>query len=36
MTQESLFGETVEYPTEKPTGPAQHRVVITVKAAPSA
>lgn len=37
MTQESLFGETIEHPTEKPVaaGPAKHRVLITVKAAPN-
>lgn len=32
---ESLFGDTVEHPTEKPSGPARHRVLITVKAAPN-
>lgn len=37
MKQESLFGETVEHPTEKPAGdgPVSHRVLITVKAAPN-
>lgn len=32
---ETLFGDTVEHPTEKPTGPALQRVLITVKAAPN-
>lgn len=37
MTQESLFGETIEHPTKKPVdeGPVRHRVLITVKAAPN-
>jgi len=37
MTQESLFGETIEHPTEKPVEwvPVKHRVLITVKAAPN-
>ena len=32
---ETLFGDTVEHPTQKPTGPARQRVLITVKAAPN-
>lgn len=32
---ETLFGETVEHPTEKPAKPARQRVLITVKAAPN-
>lgn len=34
---ETLFGETVEHPTEKPVdmGPEKQRVLITVKAAPN-
>jgi hypothetical protein len=37
MTQESLFGDTVAHPTEKPVGVGslKHRVLITVKAAPN-
>lgn len=35
MTLETLFGDTVDHPTEKPTGPARQRVLITVKAAPN-
>jgi hypothetical protein len=32
---DSLFGQTVEYPSEKPSGPARLRVLVTVKAAPN-
>lgn len=32
---ETLFGDTVEHPTQKPTGTARQRVLITVKAAPN-
>lgn len=32
---ETLFGETAEHSMQKPTGPARHRVLITVKAAPN-
>lgn len=32
---ETLFGDTVQHPTRKPTGPARQRVLITVKAAPN-
>jgi hypothetical protein len=35
VTIETLFGDTVEHPREKPSGPARHRVLITVKAAPN-
>ena len=35
MTMDSLFGQTVEYPSEKPSGPARLRVLVTVKAAPN-
>ena len=37
MTDETLFGETVEHPTEKPLvdRPVKQRVLITVKAAPN-
>ena len=30
-----LVGQTVEYPSEKPSGPARLRVLVTVKAAPN-
>lgn len=32
---ETLFGDTIEHPTDKPLGPARHRVLIAVKAAPN-
>lgn len=35
MTMETLFGDTVEHPAEKPVEPARQRVLITVKAAPN-
>mgnify|MGYP006946520210 CR=1 FL=1 len=35
VTMDSLFGQTVEYPSEKPSGPARLRVLVTVKAAPN-
>jgi hypothetical protein len=35
VTTETLFGATVEHPTEKPHKSARQRVLITVKAAPN-
>lgn len=35
MTTESLFDDTIDYPTVKPVGPARHRILINVKAAPN-
>lgn len=35
MTMDSLFGDMVQHPAEKPVGPARQRVLITVKAAPN-
>lgn len=37
MSTDSLFGETVEHPSEKPVvnGPVRHRILITVKAGPN-
>lgn len=32
---ETLFGNTVDYPTQKPAGRTRHRVLITIKAAPN-